>query len=152
MTPEQFEFDGIPWPAPVDQETVRRLSESLARQSGRVLRRRRLVRRAAAAALLAAVFAAGFASGRHPRIPEEPKDPNSLQAEAAPAAAPDAPLTAEALSVRFRDLGDWHLDRGDLLESLRWYRQHLELDAGTPRALPKASDSWLLLRLKNTQQ
>jgi hypothetical protein len=107
------------------------------------------------------VFVAGLATGRLTPAPGAPDAPPDIVAGgAAAAAAIEPPETLEARATEasaeerpalLRRAGDLFVQRGDVAEALRCYRDHLASLPPQQVGRPAPEDSWLLAALKHAQ-
>jgi hypothetical protein len=152
--------------APRAARDVEVLRQKVLAETNRVLRRRQRVRQFAWAAGLAACVAAALFGARrliphapppHPAVADLPSPPEARRPP------PDPDLSPVALEWRafdspdrqpelFRQAGDRYLAEGeDLQAALRCYSN--ALDAATEDdQKPAASDSWLLMAIKDARQ
>jgi hypothetical protein len=142
------------------------LREAVERESGRVLRRRRLLRRTRWAGALAACYAAGLATmwlfSQAVRLPQPevvehvPRNTVAPPNEVDPyRSGPPDLLERWALQASgerrvdlYRRAGDGFLEREDVLAALRCYRQALDGASASDLAIRADTDTWLLMSLK----
>jgi hypothetical protein len=140
-----------PHPLPADGEALR---QGLRQRTTRWVRRRQRLRLLAWVAALVSCYFAGLATLRVPRLVPRPTEPIARQAARTPSAAE---LEWQALegtrgkAERYRAAGDRYLEEADPEGAVRCYGASLDEATEEERTI-SASDSWLLLAIKEARQ